>query len=157
RVPVGRIDPAEKWQPLLVEPRAEGLDHERRPLRTEGMADEAHARLGRRPSALQPVAPVTGADDVLPGRRATLRARDDVVEVQLGTRESPATVLAAVVVARVDVEATEADVAPGHPVVTKQQYDAWHPDRPVDQADALLMGSEIGPAGKVERPVLLVD
>src|SRR5262245_60474186 len=97
RVPVRRIDPAQERQPLLVAPWAEGLHHEGRPLRAEGMPDEAHARLRRRSPALQPVAPVTGADDVLPRRGPALRARDDVIEVQLRAGEPPATVLAAVV------------------------------------------------------------
>ena len=64
----------------------------------------------RRAAALQPVAAMAGADDVLPHRHAALRARDDVVEVQLRAREAPPAVLAAVVVARVDVEAAEAHV-----------------------------------------------
>src|SRR5882724_8653494 len=111
RVPVRRIHRAQKGHPLLVATQAVGLRHERRPLRPPRQPDQPHPRLRRRTPALQAVAAVAGAHDVLPHRRAAPRARHDVVEVQLGARELPAAVLAAVPVARVDVEAAEAHVA----------------------------------------------
>src|SRR5262249_57307707 len=97
-------------QSLLVGARTEGLDHERGPLRPERRPDELDSGFCGRPSTLRAVAAMAGAHDIFPHRRASLRARDHVVEVQLGAREAPPTVLAAVVVACVDVEAAESYV-----------------------------------------------
>src|SRR5207245_1395950 len=139
RIPVRRIHRAQKGHPLLVATQAVGLRHERRPLRPPRLPDEPHARFRRRAPALQAVAAVAGAHDVLPHRRAAPRARHDVVEVQLGARILPAAVLAAVRVARVDVEAAEAHVAARDAIVALQQDDAGDTDRPVDETDPVLL------------------
>src|SRR3989442_15636286 len=95
RVPVRRIHRAQEGYPLLVATKAVRLRHERRPLRAPGVPYEPYARLRRRATALHAVATMARADDVLPHRRTALRARHDVVEVELGARELPAAVLAA--------------------------------------------------------------
>src|SRR5438477_5563812 len=52
-------------------------------LRLFRLADQVHVGLARRPAALPDVPGHPGTDDVLPGRLASLTARDDVVEAQL--------------------------------------------------------------------------
>src|SRR5262249_17999844 len=111
RVPVRRVHAAQEGQPFLVAARACTLPPPAPPLRSARMPEELHPGLERRATALQAVAAVTGADDVLPHRRPALRARDDGVEVQLRTRVAPPAVLAPAVISGVDVEAAEADVA----------------------------------------------
>src|SRR5438132_12324980 len=70
RVPVRRAHRAQKRHPLLVATEAERLGHERCPLRPVGLPNEPHPGLTRRPTALQTVAAVAGAHDVLPHRGA---------------------------------------------------------------------------------------
>src|SRR5262249_36355846 len=157
RVPVRRVHAAQERQPFLVAPRAERLQHEGCPLRPERMPDELHPGLERRAPALHAVAAVTGADDVLPHRGPALRARDDVVEIQLRTRVATPAVLTPVVVAGVDVESAEADVAARDPIVAEQQDHPRDADGAADQADGVIVGGEVRPAREVERPVLVVD
>src|SRR5262245_61546295 len=156
RVPVRRIHRAQEGQPLLVASHAERLRHERRPLRAPRRPNEPHAGFRRAATALQAIAAMTRADHVLPHRGAALRARHDVIEIQLRAGESPATVLTAILVPRVDVEAAEPNVAARDAIVGDQEDDPRHPDDPVDQTDRILLRREVGPARKVEDAILLV-
>src|SRR5262249_1532966 len=129
---------------------------ERRPLRPSGMAHEPHPCLRGRTAALQAVAPMTRADDVFPHRRAALRARHDMVEIQLGTRELAAAVLTAILVPCVDVETTEPYVTARNTIVPLEQDHPRHTNGSVDEPDPVLLDGEIGPALEIKRPVVLV-
>ena len=72
--------------------------------RADGRDVQRHARLFRRTSALFQVARRTGGGDVFPGRPATLRARNDMVERQVAAR---AAILAGEPVAQEQVEPGE--------------------------------------------------
>src|SRR5262249_50748748 len=109
-VPISTIDRCQERHPFVMAPKAEHLRAERRPLRPFGPANEEHARfLGSLP-ALAPIAAMAGTDDVLPGRGAAARTRYNMVEIKLGSRQPPSTILAGVVVARIDIKAGEAHV-----------------------------------------------
>src|SRR5690606_18953045 len=113
-VPVHVVAPA-----LGRVPETERDADGRRLLGTLRRANERHARLLRRASALLPVAGDTATDDVLPVLAATLCDRHDVVERQLAARERFAAVLTAVIVSGVDVGARE-----GHVVESALDADA---------------------------------
>src|SRR5262249_326303 len=66
-------------------------------------------------------------------------------------------VLAAVLVAGVDVEAAEADRPAWYPIVRQEKDHPRNADRPVDQADRIFFRRQIRPALEVERPILVVD
>src|SRR5262245_34503214 len=100
---------------------------------------------------------MTRAHHVLPHRSPPLRPRNDVIEVELGTGELSSTVLTAVLIARVDVEPTEAHRTAGHAIVCQQQDDAGDPDGTVDEADRILLRRQVRPAVEIEGPILLVD
>src|ERR1041384_7267087 len=80
---------------------------QRMPLRAMRLADQAHVGLVEQLVAFSHGARGTGADDGLPCRLAAARDRDDVVERQLGGRELSSAVLAAILVAQIDVAARE--------------------------------------------------
>ena len=75
-----------------------------------GVTQQLHARLGRRPAALLPVAGDAAGDDVLPVLAAALGDRHHVVERQLRRGHRLVAVLAGVIVAGVDIGAGERDV-----------------------------------------------
>lgn len=79
---------------------------------------------------------MAGAHHVLPTRTSPLGSRDDMVEVQLGARESFCAVLAGVSITRVDVLAAEADVTTGHPVVTGQLNHPGNRHGAADEAES---------------------
>ena len=55
--------------------------HKRTPLRTLRLADEMQARFVRSAIRLVRITGDTGADDILPGRRAAPISRNNVVEI----------------------------------------------------------------------------
>src|SRR5260370_18104781 len=97
-------------------------------LGTARFAEEADADLVGGEVALPAVAGDATGDNVVPSLVAAPRNRDHVVEGELPGREAMAAILAAVVVASVDVGATEGDVGKRafHPDVTEH---AQHPSR----------------------------
>src|SRR5271155_2258732 len=86
------------------------------------------------------IAVMARAYDVLPRRHAAARARDDVVQVQLGARQLLVAVLAGVAVAGEDVEAREADVPLGHALVRRQQQDPRDANEAVYDSKPLVLG-----------------
>ena len=103
---------------------------------------------------------MAGAHHVLPTRPSPLGSRDDMVEVQLGTRESFCTVLARIAITGVDVLAAEADVTTGHPVITGQLDHPGNRHGAADQAESRgPRRADLTPAietegfiGRVDRP-----
>ena len=73
-------------------------------------------------------------------------------------RKALSTVLARVAIARIDVDAAEADVPLGHLVKRLKQDDTRYPDPAPHDADAFVLSAdgELRPRVEVERLVLLV-
>src|SRR5512143_1141162 len=69
-VPVGGVDRRQERQPLAVAAQAEGLEHERGPLRPARRMEQPHAGFPGRAATLAAVAGVAGADDIFPDRGA---------------------------------------------------------------------------------------
>src|SRR5688500_13667336 len=101
-VPVHVIAPA-----LGRVSEAEGDADRRRLLGAFRRTDQRHAGLRRRAPALAPVARDAAADDVLPVLAAALGDRHHVIEGELRAGERLSAVLAAVMIAGVDVRARE--------------------------------------------------
>src|SRR5882672_9619735 len=158
-VPVRHVGQRQERKPLLVErPRARWTAEERGPARPDRMAQELHARLVRRAAALLQVARDAGTDHVLPAGDAAPAARNDVIEVQLGAGRLAPAVLAGVAVARVDVQAAEADAGARQVVVRLKKNHPWHANALTRGPDRLFVdrGGQLRPAFEVERLVLLV-
>src|SRR5580658_8513802 len=98
-----------------------------------------HPGLVGRAATLAAIAVMARAYDVLPRRHPTARARDHVVEIELGARQFLVAVLAGVAVAGEDVEAREAHLAFRHALVRRQQQDAGDADEAVYDAEALVL------------------
>src|SRR5580704_4639130 len=112
-----------------------------------------------RAAAFAPIAVMARAYDVLPRRHPSARARDDVVEIQLGARQFLVTILAGVAVARENVEARETHVALGHAFVGRQQQHARDANEAVYEAETLVLNfnRQITPAFEVEGVILLIN
>src|SRR6185436_383931 len=95
---------------------------QRVPFGALGVADEADVGLAEELVALAHVARQAGADDVLPGRLAAARDRDDMVERELRRRELAAAVLAAVLVAQIDIAPRELHLLPRQAVEDQQLH-----------------------------------
>jgi hypothetical protein len=94
---------------------------EGRPRWTSWLAAQTHSRLFRTPSTFSPVTLNTRAYNILPCRQSTERAWDDVVEIQICSWFSQATVLASTTIADEDVLPTEPNVSPRNPVERHEQ------------------------------------
>ena len=81
-----------------------------------------------------------------------MRARDDVIEIQIRAGEAAPAILAGVAIARIDIEPAEAYVTFRHAIVGNEQDHSWHPHGSIDQSDGLV----IDRAGK-RRPTLEVE
>lgn len=140
-VPVGDI---EEVLPVVVATGAEIELHERTPLGLRRLAEELHARLGRSAVRLARIALDTGADDVLPRRRATPVARDDVVEIQVAPVHLLVAVLAGIVIALEDVMPGEFDFLLRQAIKHEEHDHLRHTDAKGDGGDAfrvrLLLG-----------------
>ena len=158
-VPVRRIDDTQVWPPLGVSLSASQDTHNRGPPRLCRPSDQAHSRLHGCTPALASIAIPTAAHHVLPRTPSALRARNDVIEIQLRAWHAMATVLTGVRVPRIDVHATEAHVALWNPVESPQQNHAWYQDQTPHYAGRLFSdaNSEFAPGIKVKSLVTLVD
>src|ERR687892_2618500 len=101
---------------------------QRVPLRTMRVTNELHARFVKQLVPLLHVAWQAGADNVVPARLSAARNRDDVIEGKLGRGELPPTVLAAVLIAEIDVSAGELHFLPRHPVESEKLNDVRDQD-----------------------------
>src|SRR5262249_37590774 len=143
--------------PLLEARGRRRVVDERRPAWAHRLAQQAQARLRRRPATLAPIAVDAARHDVLPGRATAERTRDDVVEVQLGAQRLPAAVLTRELVPREDVEAAVADVTPGHAVEVLEHDHSWHAQAPAGRPDLLAaFRRETAPRIEVEGLVRVV-
>src|SRR5208283_3206180 len=79
-----------------------------------------HPGFVRRAATLAAIAVMARAYDVLPRGHPATRARNNVVEVELGARQFLVAILAGVAVAGEDVEARESHVALGDALVRRQ-------------------------------------
>ena len=150
-VPIGHI---EEMLPTVVMVHAEVDLHERPPLGTPGLADEAHPGLGGSLVGLACIAGDARADNVLPGRRPAAVARDHVIEIQILPLETPAAVLAGVPVSLENIMPGELDLFLRQSVEQQEQDDPRyaHPKR--DGVDAVRVGlllGEIAPLPEVKR------
>ena len=116
-VPVGDVDGIQKGHPFLVAGHAKGFLHKRCPLRLNRPSHERHIGLVRRPTTLAAVTIMTGTNDILPHRHTTLGARQNMVEIQLVPRQSPAAVLTGTFIPSVNVVAAETDLSFGYTVI----------------------------------------
>lgn len=82
-----------------------------------------------------------------------------MIEVQIGTRVTPTTKLAGVVIPEIDVVARKPDVPLGNAVVGLEQYDTGNADKLIDETDRLVVGRyrKCAPALKIERLKLPVN
>src|SRR5580658_9638063 len=83
RVPVSAVDLREVRHPLAIAAQAEHLGTEWSPFRTPRPAHQRHPGLFRGASALASITMMARADDILPSRGSTARARYNVIEVEL--------------------------------------------------------------------------
>ena len=130
----------------------------RRRHRPPRRADQPHARLVGRASALAPVARHAAGDDVLPVLAAALRHRHHVIERELWCREDVGAVLAGEFVARVDVGARERHVIEAllDADVAQQPDDRGQLEGKRDRADlAVVMRDDLDLALAPQRHRLL--
>src|SRR5262249_43205656 len=135
-VPVGVA--AQERAPALRHPLPEGegdAEGLRQPLRLDRTGPELHARLLWRPASLPLVTVDASGDDVLPGRLAAERARDDVVVGDLVAPHAGAAVLTPAAVPRVDVLARELDRLPRAAERAEQPHDRRHLEDECDRPD----------------------
>lgn len=100
-------------------------DHRVAP-RLDRRADQLHVGLGRGAATFSHIALQAGADDVFPRVRAATRARNDMVEAQLGCAKALAAILAGIVVARKEVATIELHVLSWELGESQHAYDARH-------------------------------
>ena len=93
--------------------------------RLYGMSDQPNARLGRRSTTFRNVAAVTRTEDVLPGRRAALRTRNDVIQAQFDCGESFAAILTPIAVTCENIPAVELHLLPGQLRICQDANDPW--------------------------------
>ena len=81
-----------------------------------------------------------------------------MVDVEIVARKPHATVLAGIAVARVDIEATETNLPLGDTIECEQENDPGHPNRPVHEADGVVVHGhgKRTPTVKIERLILVV-
>ncbi len=139
--------------------KAEHFGRERSPFGTPGGTDEFHTGLFRSASAFSSITAVTRANNIAPGRDAALRARQHVVEVEFGAGQTPTAVLTGIIVTREDIEAREAHVTLGDPLVGDQQKNPRYADYSTHDAKPLMVNFDrkSAPAVEIESPVLLVN
>jgi len=115
----------------------------------DGVFQQVHVGLVRSAAAFFGVAVDAGADEIVPGGFAALRAGDDVIEGKFLGGEFFAAVLAEGVIAGVDVAAVEFDVLAGKAVVAEEADDAGNGDFKTDGFDEVVIfafefGFELG-------------
>src|SRR5450432_1803945 len=160
-VPVGRVGQTQERKPLAVAHAPAVGSEGGGPARAHRDLEQLEPRLFGRARPFGEVAVDAAADHVLPGGAAPLRARDDVIQVQLGARQLFAAVLAGARIAHVDVVAREANLGLRDPIVKLQDDDPRDPDRAVDRAHDVIPAAEldrqIRPGVEVEGLELGID
>src|SRR5688572_8089195 len=149
-VPVSEV---EEVFPAVVMVQAHVDLYERPPLRTFGLADQAHARLERRAVGFLRVTLDARANDVLPCGGAAAIARDDVIKVEVLAIKNIAAVLAHIAIALEDIMAREFHFLLRHAVEQHEQNDTRNADAERDGVDALGMRfllREIVPLAEIE-------
>src|SRR5258708_2020180 len=110
-------------------------------------------------AALPPITMMARADDILPSRHASARARNHVIEVKFGSWQPLVAVLAGIAVAREDVEARKTHVAFGYALIGGQQEDSRDTDKSVDDPELFVLNFDrkIAPTIEIEGVILLVN
>src|ERR1017187_6024514 len=158
-IPVSAIDLRQVRHPFPVPPKAEHLGRKRSPLGASRPAEQMHPGFVGRAATLAAIAVMARAYDVLPRGHPATRARNDMVQVELGARQFLVAILAGVAVAGEDVEARESHVALGHALVRGQQQDPRHADEAVHYPQPLMLNfdRQVAPTVEVEGVILLID
>jgi len=127
-----------------------------RPGRSSGLGDQLQSGLGRGPAALLAVALMAAADHIFPGGSAPLRARDDVIEVELAPGKPPAAILAGILIPGKNIEPAETDSPLGHPVIGDQEDDPRDFDHPVHEPYRFIipLNGDLAPALVVKGLIL---
>ena len=84
--------------PTVVVVPGEGDVHKRPPFRALRLANQLHARLGRKPVPLPCVAGYARADNVLPGRLPSAVAGQDMIEIEIAAFKNLPAILAGIAV-----------------------------------------------------------
>ena len=81
-----------------------------------------------------------------------------MVQVEFVSGPSLAAILANALIAGVDVIATKANLALGHPIITDEQNHPGNPDYPIDHAYGLIVhrNREVAPALEIKSLVLFI-
>src|SRR5262245_27256826 len=118
-----------------------------------------HSRFLLRSPAFLSIASQTGAHHVLPSGGAPVRARDDVIEIQIRPGKDAPAVLAGVAITRIDVEPAETHVAFRYTIISNEKDHPRYPHGPIDESDGLVIdrAGKRRPTLEVERLVLLVN
>ncbi len=139
--------------PTVVPVQRKGDLRERTPLRTLRFLHQMHSGLLWRPVCFLGIALDTGADDVLPGRRATPVPGNHVVEVQVFSVERPPAVLARILVTLKNVVTRELHFLFREMIVNQQEDYPGQPDPKCDAAYALvvwLLDGDMAPLIEIE-------
>lgn len=106
--------------------------------RFDWFGDELHGGFAGQAASFLNVADCAATDNIVPGGLPTAAAGNDVIEAKLAGGETLAAVLAAVVIAGVDVSAIELDLQAWQAVVEEQANDAGDGDRQADSVDPIV-------------------
>ena len=140
-VPVREIK--EVFPAVVVRHSKINLD-ERTPLGTFGLSNQMHAGFARGAVRFFGVTRDAGANDILPGSRASAIAGNDMVQVQILALEDLSAILAGIMIALEDVVARKLHFLFRHAVKQHQNDDAWDPDAERDSMDTFRVRLFIG-------------
>ena len=113
------------------------LAEDRAAFRLDRLLEQSHAGFVGIAASLANIAFQTGTNDVLPVCQSTPATRNDVIEAQLVSRKSVATVLAAIFVTQKDVPTVELNHVLGEVVVLQQADDPGNLDPKVHRLDPI--------------------
>jgi hypothetical protein len=139
-VPVRYVNAVQKRNPFLVPRHAEGLLHERGPLRLQRSPEQRHAGLLRGSTAFAAIAVVTRTDDIFPNGSPALRPGNHMIEVKLVPRKAVAAVLASALISGIYIVPAEPHVPLWYPIISDQQNDSWNANDAVHQSDRFNVG-----------------
>lgn len=119
-----RLDPfTQKGSPLSVTLAVWQRTQQWGPTRPGWTSPQADSSLLGRSPTLPSIAGDAAADDVAPGRGASLRSRNDVIEIELRTRGTALAILAGVAITREHIGPAESHLAPGHAIEVREYDD----------------------------------